>query len=343
MLHSEQSDDDGDSDDELPSLTLEERAARLAALVAPLPTAEWGQKDTPPTEATSTPIVPTPTPEITLPARAPKLTSNKYDGASSDESSDEEERVVEGEEGLGEDEGEDGPAVLEESEMDMHEEMDEFLKFATETLGLSEEQYGKILGERKSRGGAFPVPAFWDFVELTIGSAPAAFVPGPPKAKKVNVVPPPQAAATPKPAPPPPTVPRAPLRNPNLTDFDALMEQMDAELARSRAAPAPTPSTSSSPKHTFSKPAAKQSNHIVVDSDSDDGEDAEMGEMDEELAQLFKTVGGEGGREGGADGPVDYNLVKNFLESFQSQGGFAGPAGNLSGRLGFNLPRDETG
>ena len=43
--------------------------------------------------------------------------------------------------------------------MDMQEEMDEFLKFATETLGLSEEQYGKILGERKTRGGALsPFP-----------------------------------------------------------------------------------------------------------------------------------------------------------------------------------------
>ena len=35
----------------------------------------------------------------------------------------------------------------------MQEEMDEFLKFATETLGLTEEQYGKILGERQERGG----------------------------------------------------------------------------------------------------------------------------------------------------------------------------------------------
>lgn len=62
---------------------------------------------------------------------------------------------VEGEEGLGEDEGEDAPAVMED--MDMEEEMDEFLKFATQTLGLSAEQYSKILGERKSRGGAFPL------------------------------------------------------------------------------------------------------------------------------------------------------------------------------------------
>ncbi|KAM3517394.1 hypothetical protein NHJ13051_009016 [Beauveria bassiana] len=38
---------------------------------------------------------------------------------------------------------------------------------------------------------------------------------------------------------------------------------------------------------------------------------------------------------------IDYNLVKNFLESFKSQGGMAGPTGNLLGLMGFRLPRDE--
>ena len=37
--------------------------------------------------------------------------------------------------------------------LDLGEEMDEFLKFATETLGLSESQYEKILQERRDRGG----------------------------------------------------------------------------------------------------------------------------------------------------------------------------------------------
>ncbi|KAL7790370.1 SGT1 domain-containing protein [Trichoderma ceciliae] len=38
---------------------------------------------------------------------------------------------------------------------------------------------------------------------------------------------------------------------------------------------------------------------------------------------------------------IDYNLAKNLLESFKSQGGMAGPAGNLMGLMGFRLPRDE--
>ncbi|KAI3319924.1 SGT1-domain-containing protein [Xylariaceae sp. AK1471] len=38
---------------------------------------------------------------------------------------------------------------------------------------------------------------------------------------------------------------------------------------------------------------------------------------------------------------IDYNLAKNLLESFKSQAGMAGPAGNLLGMMGMQLPRDE--
>ncbi|KAK4166685.1 SGT1 protein-domain-containing protein [Cladorrhinum sp. PSN259] len=38
---------------------------------------------------------------------------------------------------------------------------------------------------------------------------------------------------------------------------------------------------------------------------------------------------------------IDYNLAKNLLESFKSQAGMAGPAGNLLGLMGMQLPRDE--
>ena len=45
------------------------------------------------------------------------------------------------------------------------------------------------------------------------------------------------------------------------------------------------------------------------------------------------------------EGGLDYNLIKNFLESFKSQGGLAGPVSSLAGRLqpGWGLPRDEAG
>lgn len=41
------------------------------------------------------------------------------------------------------------------------------------------------------------------------------------------------------------------------------------------------------------------------------------------------------------DVEIDLNLAKNLLESFKSQGGMAGPTGNLVGLMGLLLPRDE--
>ena len=44
------------------------------------------------------------------------------------------------------------------------------------------------------------------------------------------------------------------------------------------------------------------------------------------------------------EGNTDYNLIKNFLESFKSQAGLSGPVSNLAGRLqpGWGLPRDDS-
>ena len=38
---------------------------------------------------------------------------------------------------------------------------------------------------------------------------------------------------------------------------------------------------------------------------------------------------------------IDLNLAKNLLESFKSQGGTSGPASNLLGLMGMQMPRDE--
>lgn len=149
-LRSEDSDSD-DSDTEAPTLSPEERAARTAALVAPLPSTDWGHKPIP----ASAPSAPAPD----RPAREPKLTRNVYEGASDDEDSSGGEddsappRNGEGGEYEGMEAEEDDPAVEGEVDLDLEEEMDEFLKFATETLGLSKEQYQGILGEREKRGG----------------------------------------------------------------------------------------------------------------------------------------------------------------------------------------------
>ncbi|GAP89832.1 putative protein SGT1 [Rosellinia necatrix] len=49
----------------------------------------------------------------------------------------------------------------------------------------------------------------------------------------------------------------------------------------------------------------------------------------------------EGDESGDEEVDIDYNLAKNLLESFKSQAGLAGPAGNLLGLMGMKLPRDE--
>jgi hypothetical protein len=43
----------------------------------------------------------------------------------------------------------------------------------------------------------------------------------------------------------------------------------------------------------------------------------------------------------GGENDMDVNLVKNLLESFNSQAGMAGPSGNLMSMMGLNMPRDE--
>ena len=43
------------------------------------------------------------------------------------------------------------------------------------------------------------------------------------------------------------------------------------------------------------------------------------------------------------DEGIDFNLAKNLLESFKSQGGLSGPGGNMLNLMGMRLPRDESG
>lgn len=159
------------------------------------------------------------------------------------------------------------------------------------------------------------------------------------------------------------------------------MEQMDKELAKVKTSRSSAPNKATAQAdRPQAKAAASRSNgrHTVIDDDDEDRDDddveASMAAMDAELASLLKSaqsfsgkgmgktsdrtsgedddamdveqdefervLRGDGG--GGDAGDVDdLNLVKNFLESFQSQGGFAGPVGNLVGRMGFQLPRDE--
>lgn len=109
------------------------------------------------------------------------------------------------------------------------------------------------------------------------------------------------------------------------------MQAMDAELARTHQ-----PKTKTTPATSGDKGKGK-----VKATSTEDDSDIEA-TMDAELKSLLDR-GGEDEGEGEDEEPADYNLIKNFLESFKSQGGLSGPVSNLAGRLqpGWQLPRDE--
>ena len=124
-------------------------------------------------------------------------------------------------------------------------------------------------------------------------------------------------------------------KNSGLDSFESVMQAMDVELARSR------PSNGKRKPHTTSrdKGKGKATDPVIpVDGDIDAAMDAELKTLLER-----EGLGGDSDEDGeGMDTGIDYNMIKNFLESFKSQGGLAGPVSNLAGRLqpDFKLPRD---
>lgn len=112
------------------------------------------------------------------------------------------------------------------------------------------------------------------------------------------------------------------------------MRAMDAELARVK----PT-SKKSVPVQDPRPPNVDKGKRKATIEDEED--DIEL-DMDAELrAALEKDDGMD---EDENEEPMDYNLIKNFLESFKSQAGLSGPVSNLAGRLQpeWKLPRDNS-
>ncbi len=107
------------------------------------------------------------------------------------------------------------------------------------------------------------------------------------------------------------------------------MKAMDVELARSQNS-----NVSTQPKPVADKGKGKAKATTLEDVYEDEDIEAAM------EAELKATLDG---RDEEDEAPMDYNLIKNFLESFKGQGGLSGPVGNLAGRLqpGWTLPRDE--
>lgn len=260
------------------------------------------------------------------PIRQPILPRDKYDGVDSDDETD-------GEDGPEQDDEseEEQPQIVGEVEVDMSQEEEEFLEFSRQALGISDEQWGEIVRDRKGRGGRLLL--FYPRLSTDTLFSPA-FVPS----SAANML-----DVAPKPSPPvetsasvtgkapqgrPPAPGPRPNVNPNLDSFEAVMQAMDAELARTRM------KTNSVPEKP-DKGKGKEKTATV----EDEG-DIEAA-MDIELKSMLENSEGDEGEEG--EEPVDYNLIKNFLESFKSQAGLSGPVSNLAGRLqpGWQLPRDE--
>ena len=81
------------------------------------------------------------------PIRPPILPRDQYDGVDSDDETDDEDAPVDPEE------EEDQPQIVGDVEIDMAEEEEEFIEFARQALGVSDEQWKSILKERHDRGG----------------------------------------------------------------------------------------------------------------------------------------------------------------------------------------------
>lgn len=167
--------DDGDDEDALDpassALSEEQRKARQEAmdkLVPGIDPSEYGKMpasfhsnsqrtapvtlDTELREELPSPSGATRIPEI-VPARLirpPILPRDKYDGVDSDDETDEDEGDAD------EEEDDEHPQVVGEVEIDMAEEEEEFIEFARQALGVTDEQWNDILRERSERGGTSP-------------------------------------------------------------------------------------------------------------------------------------------------------------------------------------------
>lgn len=116
------------------------------------------------------------------------------------------------------------------------------------------------------------------------------------------------------------------------------MQAMDAELAKARSRPA----TSTSANANGGKGKARAT-HSEEEDGEEDEEDIEAAMEAELQAILEKGLPDDNDLELADESQKsEYNLIKNFLESFKSQDGLSGPVGNLAGRLqpGWQMPRD---
>ena len=259
---------------------------------------------------------------LTRPIRQPIIPRDKYDGVDSDDETDIEDQEDE-------ESDEEQPQIVGDVEIDMEEEEAEFLEFSKQVLGITDDQWNEIVRDRKDRGGedsriSIPLTSLTSFLAFLPDSASMATSPS------VKVTTNREKTKETSNSGGRSTVPLS-RANPDLDSFEAVMEALDAELTRHRQ------STKSSAPDILG--TQKKGKGKATAGNEDEDEDIEAA-LDAELkASLERDADDDQ-----AEDPPDYNLIKNFLESFKSQAGLSGPVSNLAGRLqpGWQLPRDET-
>lgn len=123
---------------------------------------------------------------------------------------------------------------------------------------------------------------------------------------------------------------------PNLESFESVMRALDDVLAQNQSHKASKAGEGTDQsKGTKGKKKATIEDEMAMEEDPDLDFEAAM------EAELKDVLGRD---DTDLNDPVDYNLIKNFLESFKSQEGLSGPVSNLVGRLvpDFKLPRDTS-
>lgn len=131
--------------------------------------------------------------------------------------------------------------------------------------------------------------------------------------------------------------PSLPQQRPNanreLNSFEAVMKALDDVLAQNQS---PSKASDTSQKlDAKGKTKATIEDEMAIEEDLDFDIEAAM---EAELNQTLKKDDGD------FDESLNYNLIKNFLESFKSQAGLSGPVSNLAGRLApdMRFPRDAS-
>lgn len=151
-----------------------------------------------------------------------------------------------------------------------------------------------------------------------------------------------------------------------LNSFESVMAAMDEELVRHRKASQPSSEPKASSDTKIATPAVKQPKpsdnatkngkgqappplpKLPTEADLDDLDEDELEAMDRELKAALKSAGYNSEEEEDEDGDDgveeareldgedrrEYRMMKDFLESYKSQGGESGVVGNLFGRLG---------